>query len=393
MVENNDMCMRVGALIKQSLWNIGACKVDEAIFNEMKLQAIVALSAPILNRLEMKNELLEKWKMEVIYNVTYFYKCKAMEDSIPITVPYAVLKGSSAAQYYPHPEYRTMGDIDIITSLDNYNLACDMLLKNGFQEIVGSEDIHYTRHREFKKNGIEIEIHKSFSKMNDLEAEKRLDDLIIRNINASHKLPDLINGLVLIQHINQHLENGLGFRQIIDWMMYVNECLPDEKWVSFQPLVKDIGLEKLAIVITRMCEIYLGLPERTWCSKVDVELCSRLMDYIFNSGNFGNKKVESSNIIPRIFAFSNNLKGAFRALQNKGLLHMKLAKKNPLVRPFAWLYQLLLYSRKVLFRKKSLTNIRKEYVAGKDKTELFEELGIMQTAKRNVFNMGNTLNL
>ena len=95
---------------------------------------------------------------------------------------------------------------------------------------------------------------------------------------------------MILEHISQHLENGLGLRQIIDWMMFVHKCLPDENWPEFQVLASNIGMETLAIVMTRMCELHLGLPERMWCKSADNELCGQLMDYILACGNFGEKK-------------------------------------------------------------------------------------------------------
>ena len=42
--------------------------------------------------------------------------------------------------------------------------------------------------------------------------------------------PPLENGLVLLGHINQHLEEGLGLRQILDWALYVDKALDDDAW-------------------------------------------------------------------------------------------------------------------------------------------------------------------
>ena len=87
---------------------------------------------------------------------------------------------------------------------------------------------------EFFKNGVSVEIHRFFASLNDPNHAKLLDDQIIENINSSHVLPDKVNGLVLLEHISQHLESGLGLRQIIDWMMFVNQCLPDEYWPGYK---------------------------------------------------------------------------------------------------------------------------------------------------------------
>ena len=124
----------------------------------------------------------------------------------------------------------------------------------------------FERETGFIKNDIIVELHRSFAKLNNADHARYLDDLIITNINPTHELPDPVNGLVILEHISQHLVNGLGLRQIIDWMMFTDKCLPDEKWPEFREMAQKTGMEKLAVVVTRMCEIYLGLPCRNWSS-------------------------------------------------------------------------------------------------------------------------------
>ena len=91
--------------------------------------------------------------------------------------------------------------------------------------------------------------------------------------------PPLENVLVLLEHINQHLEKGLGLRQILDWALYVDKALDDDTWEhTFAPVVHRLGLDRLAITVTRMCQLYLGLrPDITWCASADEKVCDSLM--------------------------------------------------------------------------------------------------------------------
>ena len=92
--------------------------------------------------------------------------------------------------------------------------------------------------------------------------------------------------MVLIEYINQHLEEGFGLHQIIEWMLLVDKWLSNENWDFFWVLLQKTGLEKLAITTTKMCEMYLGLSSRNWCNKADKKLCTELMDYFLASGSF-----------------------------------------------------------------------------------------------------------
>ena len=233
-------------LIKISLWNNGdsGLSVSEEDYNEMKMHAIIALPAGRLSNLKLTNELKSKWRKDILLQMSNYIQYTQMQSVLPISVPYTVLKGSSAAQYYPYPEYRAMGDIDIMTRREDFDTAYRQLLNNGYR-IVKEEN----REIGFVKNHIVVELHRQFASLNNTDYAKHLDDLIIENINPTHVLPDFVNGLVLLEHINQHLENGLGLRQIIDWMMFADKCIEGEEWKEFLDLAEEIGLKKLAIAV------------------------------------------------------------------------------------------------------------------------------------------------
>ena len=335
---------------------------DQELFAELTNQTILALSAPVFSSLNISGELRKEWKKAILelvsFNERYFY----VQSILPITVPYVILKGTSAAQYYPHPEFRTMGDIDIITRREDYETAYQELLKNGYA-VIRKEN----RETALARNGICIELHRYYASLNNVSAAQYLDDLIIENINPSHVLPDMVNGLVLLEHISQHLEHGLGLRQIIDWMMFVDKCLTEENWKDFYSLAQKIGLEKLAIATTHMCELYLGLPGRKWSEKADNHVCKQLMDYILSCGNFGNKRTSDADISENVFAYASTVKTTYK-----------------LFKPFAWIYQANRYIFRGLKRNKAVFKLKDEYTAARKRNKMFQALGVKTAAKRIV---------
>ncbi len=365
------------SLIRRSVWQTGTVGyVDWPLFEEMREHAIAALPAGILSQLEMPDDLRRTWQMGIYEYITYQANYRAFQAALPVTVPYVILKGTAAAKYYPNPALRGMGDIDIMPGREDHQAACDMLLQNGFRETFDEVQEVRGRHRSFSKDSFLVEVHGFYAHKNDPEKAKYVDDLIIGHINASHELPDPVNGIVLLEHINHHMEYGLGLRQIIDWMMYVNACLPDEKWPAFQQLAQRAGLEKLAEVSARMCEIYLGLPQRKWCSGAAPELCGRLMEHILANGNFGRKQAADSSTSASFFSSSRTLKGTLQFLQGRGLVHWKAAQKYRILRPFAWLYQVGRYLKKGLGRKSTVNKLRAEYEDGKKRNDLFDALEV-----------------
>ena len=365
-------------LIQLSLWNNHAAiqAVSQEDFEEMKRHAIAALLSSSLSSLGLPPELEKDWKTYILQQISFYMQSYYEQSKLPISVPYVILKGTSAAKYYPHPEYRTMGDIDIMTRREDFDIACKQLVDGGYRI---NNDIY--KETSLSKNNVHIDLHRQFASLNNPDYVKFLDDLIIENINPSHVLPDPVNGLVLLNHINQHLEGGLGLRQIIDWMMFVNKCLPDEKWPEFYELVKKIDLEKLAIVCTRMCEMYLGLPHREWCADADTALCEQLMDYVLACRNFGNKKKTDADISESVFSHAKTPKSAFRLLQRQGLVNWKAAKEHKSLRSFAWIYQLFRYASRGLKRNHAFSKMVAEYASAKEKTVLLDALGVKTEAK------------
>ncbi len=332
-MENN-----IFELIKLSLWGNGNPTVDWSAYQEMKSQAIAVLPASVLSALSLPPELMAEWRNTIIQQISLYTSYTYVQSHLPINLPYVILKGTSAAQYYPHPEYRLMGDIDIITRREDYNSCCEMMLENAWRETTSKSDLERGRHRSFVNKGIIVEIHAFFASMNDVEKAKAFDDLVINNITDNHVLPDLVNGLVLIDHVNQHMEEGIGLRQIIDWMMFVDKCLTDDKWIEFEKMAAQTGLKELAITTTRMCEIYLGLQKHKWCARADEKLCKRLMEYVMRCGNFGVNLSQTDTLyVSGLYQLRHPIK-VIRDLQQKGCESLTIAR-NPILRPFAWIVE------------------------------------------------------
>ena len=373
--------LRILQAIRLSLWGTGACEADEALFEEMKKHALVALAAPVLDRLALPTELRQRWQTAAYRQIAYNVNCRRAQAALPVTAPYVILKGTTAAKYYPHPECRALGDIDIMPRREDFDAVCQALLDAGYRENTVLPPNGVMRHRGFVQNRVEVEVHAYFARLNDPGRSRYLDDLIVRNIGETHELPDLVNGLVILEHISQHLEEGLGLRQIIDWMMFVRRCLPDAQWPDFHPMADAVGLEKLAVTSTRMCEIYLGLPKRAWCGAADEDLCARLMDYVLSCGNFGAKRETDSQVSERMLTMSRSPRAILLALHRNGLDNWEAARKHAVLRPFAAFYQVGRYVKKGLLRKGAVSRLTEEMRSVRRVNALLDALEVGQAAK------------
>lgn len=359
----------------------------EKVYKELMAQSVFALPAS-----QIDATFFPAYSFAVGKNLQFFYT--VMEEQQELlsllsshAIPVVVLKGAAAAMNYPQPEYRCMGDIDIIVQPDDFIRTYEVMCNAGYKAEQTLED--YVRHIGFHSSlGIEIELHHYFSTSNNKKQNKVLDDYIYHAIPHSVTanvcgyavpvLPTLENGLVLLAHINQHLRSGLGLRQIIDWMCYVENYLEDDCWfTSFSNAAEQIGMRQLAIITTAMCRKYLGMKKDiSWCGEIsDTSICDEFMEYILSHGNFGQIDSTKATTVSVIRMFRNPIHGLKKA-QKAGCHTWKALKKHPWLRPFAWVYQLIRWISHGRKRGVNLTYVNRASQTESVETDFLRRLGV-----------------
>lgn len=385
-------CDLLFALLKTSLWGAETFPLPslpdadwEAVYAELRHHAIQNLPVDALVTADSAHA--ARYRQTALRGITHWYRlmqeqqtlCRLLQEN---GIPCAVLKGAAADHCYPQPEHRSMGDIDLIVTPADFDRAAALLLKTG--EYVGEN----RRHIELRRNSIMVELHRSFSTFNDPRKNALLDSLIFDAIPRAQwttlenfsfpMLPAAVNGLVLLEHINVHMESGLGLRQIIDWMLFADRHLTDLVWQrDFLPTVRQLGLETLAVSVTRMCQLYLGLREDlTWCRGADDALCADLMFHTLQQGNFGRKMPRGYNRTVNLLSTARKGPALLRSLQRRGCINWALLQKLPWLKPFAWLYQLCRYLRRGLQLKHPIQHLRSALKKEHQQDILFDRLGV-----------------
>lgn len=368
LVMQNVLVALSAAMNKQSI-----PPLDEDTINEAKQQAVYSLicsPAQAIPYISKNTQLM--WEQEHLSEI--------LEG-----IPYLVIKGACAAIYYPDPIRRTMGDIDIVVPPQFFDKSYQMLVTAGYttNEPVDSDD----RHIHFKRNGILIELHRRFATLQSKDQERILDEWLYTatpemGTVGKHSFPmpqKEINGLVLLTHINQHLEEGLGLRQLLDWIMYVRKSLSGESWESFKTKTDQLGLTTLAKVVTRFGQIYLKLnTELTWCQDINDTTVEKLLDYVYECGNFGSKD-SGNNTMIMVMSHGRGVKGFFKNLQSRGVKNWDAVSRHSWLIPFAWIYQLIRYIRKGI-KSNGLASLSDNIVASQKRNELMDELEATRAA-------------
>lgn len=364
-----DTCAAVLAMLRTALFDRPLEPPGEldwaAVDRELQLQGVLTLCGDVIAELDgLPGELQKKWNYMLVRQIKRYYEIMDRQSELVSLLREAgiepvILKGTATAAHYPKPEYRCMGDVDLMVRPAQYEDALRLMLENGYQPLHqhGVND----RHVGMLKAGVCFELHRYFAVSHDVKHASAmnaviytaLDKPIVRESEGYSfpALPPLAMGLLLLEHINHHLVTWPGLRQITDWAVFVSCYVNDEYWRSeFFAAVQSAGLETLAVTVTRMCQLYLGLPETdcAWCADADISLCDELMEYILGCGEFGRTEERDRRAV-HIIRRSKGLIPLFRQLQRSGCSNWKLIERFPWLKCVAWLYQIFRYVRQGLF--------------------------------------------
>ena len=372
------------SLIKKSQFGvedtINWAEVDmDALYTEAFDHSVLGIIAP-----EIPSEYTNKRFVDAQHRqkASYILYCHAQDELKKVLdeacIPFIILKGNASAISYTDPTCRMMGDIDILVPQDLYDKTKDILSSAGYEK--GYDN---GRHCGFKKDKTSIELHHHFSHFEEYDFESYIIDglnsreLALVDGHEFPMLPKLANGIVLLDHFRRHLQSSVGLRQTIDWMMYVYRNLDDDYWNNeFKAILEEKGLVKFAVTLTRMCQLYLGLPNTiSWCKDADDDIAQRLMDNVVISGNFGKKnkkgtKVESVNV-------SIKNEGLFHMLQRVGESTWTAYQKHHWLRPFCWIYQFFRFAKSFIKLGRTPAQLNSDKYRSKERYELLKELNIL----------------
>lgn len=306
-----------------------------------------------------------------------------------------ILKGTSCSRYYPYPEARPLGDIDVLVDKENMTAVGKYLEEQGYFRAQYEHGFHV----EYYGQNATIEVHyastdvpKSIGGMIVAEEMKRfLDDTQLVSIGnmTFPVLSDIHQTLMLLLHLERHMiDEGIGLRQLCDWMMFVNGTATNEGKKDVLELLSQCGMLVYAKVLTKACVNYLGLqPEKAaWCMDVQDELVRALMEEVFRSGNMGlsDKDSMGSLFTDRIQLGKrgyNKLTGLVGKLTELAYLHFPVAHKFKAVLPVLWVYILLRYLYRSMIGLRSGKKFLTIYKTAERRQKLYKELHLYEVKK------------
>mgnify|MGYP004503098991 FL=1 len=299
------------------------------------------------------------------------YVVRTLADS---GIPSMVLKGCAAAEYYPVPELRKSGDVDLLLENEEaVEAACRCLEAHGFRR---AEVQHANHHLVcVSPDQIDIELHMTLTEPFD---EQRVNDRLLE-CQAEffrHCREEEIMGIALpvpenpyfafylLLHMLQHfLRAGFGLKLLCDWVVFWERgCLPEEEQ-TFLRLVRENGMEGFCGMVTAFCVSYLGLEEKKvsfltaggsrWIKHADLE---EFLSEILEAEEFGRSSQE------RMVALRGSRMSDFlREFHHQTLLTYPGARRRRVFYPVYWVRMFLGF----LYRNRHLRGVSSSAVLKK----------------------------
>lgn len=293
-------------LVRKALWKNAEClpeadwPVVEAYAQGQGVLWMAYLGAKALP-LQIPPEQLKTWRTAMHSRVLYNDQLNAVQSMLlewlaEKKIRVAILKGTSCSQYYPYPDARPLGDIDILIDKENLDIVDGYLKAKGYMPSPHEHDFHVGY---YGKDAV-IEVHFAATGAPDSKGGKVVAEEMLHFLDDVHMatvgemtfpvLSDEHQALMLLLHMERHMMvSGIGLRQLCDWAVFVNGSVSTHWQSGTLDLLRRCGLLTYAKVLTKTCVDFLGLDQdkAEWCKDVDHELTQAMIEEVFRGGDLG----------------------------------------------------------------------------------------------------------
>ena len=218
-------------------------------------------------------------------------------------IPSVLLKGQGLAQYYPKPELRQCGDIDLYIGLEKYDASYDVL-KPLADRIDDRKSLEVGKHYDLHIGKVAVEIHRytdtyPTSRLDriyqDVSLKGLKDGLVAMEISGSriNTPSDVYNAFYVFSHLFHHfLINGLGSRHLTDWMLSLRERGAHIDRADLKDILVSLDMLMPWQAFGCVLVTYLGMPaeefpfydaSRQW-------MAENIVRRILEEGNFGKER-------------------------------------------------------------------------------------------------------
>ncbi|MBR6119049.1 MAG: nucleotidyltransferase family protein [Oscillospiraceae bacterium] len=364
------------------------------VLREAEQQSVFPLIFPAAAALAPRA--CEAWRLRNLRHISHNYNIinahyEAHTLLTAAKIRYTVIKGCASSFYYPAPELRTMGDVDLYVARRDMDRARAAFEAAGYS-VSGLDHPH---HWTFERDGVELELHwvpSGIPAADDGSILAMFDDLLDRGAvktvaGQEMVLPDPFHhGLILLLHTANHMTaGGVGLRHLLDWLVFVNSMDEQSFRTLLEPSLRRIGLWHFACALSAVGTQYFGCAPRSFCETVSPELALGLLRDIFDGGNFGAKNADRLNQSKllrdnesRQIRGGGELGHALRFLNQRARSQYPPSVKHPVLLPIGWAKVLRKRRRDIRAGKQTRSGIHSTLRGAREREALYVQLRLFE---------------
>lgn len=307
--------------------------------------AVYSALEPILKEADISDDLRSAWMRErelaTVQHIRHTAAFAEMTSAFTSAgIKFLPIKGFIIKSLWSHPELRTMADMDIVVSPEDFERAGEALISIGFTLDHG-DDVHFCY---MKGKFINVELHRILYD----RAKESFADWTPKADNPfwyEMSYPDLVS--FLLRHAYKHYERGgCGIRAIFDFYLLFERYGRPDSIPGLMTRLEGEGLAEFAVTVVTLIDKWFGTSSLVECD--DVAL------YVAAGGAYGtldNSVIYSINkrgsrlahLLHRVFP-------PYRAISSR----YKWVKRCPILLPVAYLVRIF----SAIFDKKTYSEIR-----------------------------------
>ena len=295
-------------------------------------------------------------------------------------IRHVFFKGAVIKEYYPVPELRSMGDIDVLIGESDRDRVKALLMANGF-ELINSNGPVY----DYKKDGALIEVHTKIvsGKVGSTNAEEYFSNAMqyAKFDEYCGDLEDEYHFGYLLTHIAHHFWfYGAGVKMILDLAVFQrSKSLDFSKVFGY---LDELGLEDFSKVLLTLCYKWFGVGE-DYNSDV-----SQTEEFLLSFGAFGNAGRNKAAVVRRK-ALEEGKKSGFSAKLSllfpsykkiKDIPYMRFIQGRPYLLLLGWIYRIyynLRYRKTFVVQSTSTLSNDETLIQAENELQYFKEIGLL----------------
>lgn len=295
-------------------------------------------------------------------------------------IKHIFFKGAKIKEYYPIPELRSMGDIDILIYPNDRQTAKQELIKNGFELINYNGPVY-----DYKKDDILIEVHTKIvsGKVGSCNAEEYFENAVdYANFEGySGELNAEYHFCYLITHIAHHFWfYGAGAKMILDLAVMQKSFALDFEIINKH--LEKLGLLEFAKTILTVCNKWYGVGTDY---NIDTE---KTEEFLSSFGAFGNLNRNKAAVVRRksleegkksvLAAKLSLLFPSYRKI--KDIPYMRFMEGRPYLLTAGWIYRIfynLKYRKEFVSNATSTLADEQTQAEAEKEIKFFEEIGLL----------------